>query len=69
MRLREFIAVVSPVAAGPLALRRQQLTPVIAFLNALSADGYAPMVAAIGQGRKEAGYVGGRRDCNFADRQ
>src|SRR5579863_1856177 len=60
LRRRDFISLVGAAAACPLALRAQQLTPVIGFLNGSSADGYAPMVAAFGQGLKEIGYVEGR---------
>ena len=61
MRRREFIGLVGgAVAMWPLALRAQQLTPVIGFLNGSSAHGYAPMVAAFGRGLKETGYVDGQ---------
>jgi putative tryptophan/tyrosine transport system substrate-binding protein len=60
MRRREFIILAGAGAVWPLALRAQQQTPVIGFLNGSSADGYAPMVAAFGQGLKEIGYVDGQ---------
>jgi ABC-type uncharacterized transport system substrate-binding protein len=61
MRRREFVGLVGGAATvWPLALRAQQVTPVIGFLNGSSADGYAPMVAAFGKGLKELGYVDGQ---------
>ena len=61
MRRREFIALVGAVGIWSLPLRAQQLqlAPVIGFLNGSSADGYAPMVAAFGEGLKDVGFVGG----------
>jgi putative ABC transport system substrate-binding protein len=48
-------------AAWPLAARAQQAaTPLVAFLNSGSLDGYAPMVAAFRQGLRKTGYVGGQ---------
>ena len=46
----EFITLVGVAGAWSLPLRAEQLTPVIGFLNGSSADGYAPIVAAVGQG-------------------
>ena len=61
MRRREFIILVGAAAgARPLPLRAEPSMPVIGFLNGSSADGYAPMVAAFGQGLKEVGYVDGQ---------
>lgn len=45
---------------GPLGARAQQPMPVIGFLNGGSPAGYAPMVDAVRQGLKEAGYVDGQ---------
>src|SRR5262245_55780265 len=62
MRRREFIALVGGTATTwPLSARaQQQPMPVIGFLNAASPAGYPPMVAALRQGLKEAGYIEGQ---------
>jgi ABC-type uncharacterized transport system substrate-binding protein len=62
MRRRDFFKViVGSAVAWPLAGRAQQPTmPVIGFLNAASAKGYARQLSAFLKGLGEAGYVDGR---------
>jgi putative tryptophan/tyrosine transport system substrate-binding protein len=62
MRRRDLIkGIVSSVGAWPLAVRAQQpAMPIVAFINAGSADGAATRSAAFGKGLNEAGYVEGQ---------
>jgi ABC-type uncharacterized transport system substrate-binding protein len=62
MRRREFITLIGGTAATwPLGARAQQSTrPVIGFINAASARGYARQVAAFLKGLSETGFVDGQ---------
>ena len=61
MRRRDFFCVIGAAAVWPCAVRAQQSAmPVIGFLNAESAQGYARPLAAFLKGLKEGGYEDGR---------
>ena len=62
MRRRDFFKVIGALAtAWPLAARAQQAAmPVIGFLSATTAEGYAAPLAAFRRGLHEAGFIEGR---------
>src|SRR6516165_3448478 len=62
MRRRDLLKVIGTLTtAWPLAVRAQQATmPVIGFLCATTAEGYAAPLAAFRRGLHEAGFIEGR---------
>ena len=71
LRRHEFITFLGgSLAAWPLTARAQQsATPVIGFLNAGSAQGYARLPAAFHDVLGEAGYADGRNAYRWAEGQ
>jgi putative ABC transport system substrate-binding protein len=61
MRRREFVTLLSSVAAWPIAGRAQQSAmPVIGFIDAASDASSSEFAAAFGRGLGEAGYPDGQ---------
>jgi putative ABC transport system substrate-binding protein len=61
LRRREFIRLLTGVAAWPLLAHAQQApVPLVGFFSVGSSDGFAPEVVGLRQGLSETGYVEGR---------
>jgi putative ABC transport system substrate-binding protein len=61
MRRRDVLAILGGMALGPAVSRAQSSAmPVIGFLHSASAQRFAGLVTAFGQGLKQAGYVEGQ---------
>jgi putative tryptophan/tyrosine transport system substrate-binding protein len=61
MRRREFVAGLGSAAAWPVVARAQQpALPVVAFVNASTAEASAAKAAAFRRGLTEAGYIDGQ---------
>ena len=57
MRRREFITLISGVAAWPLAARAQQTAiPIVGFLRPTRAEDAGSLIAAFRQGLRKSGY-------------
>ena len=56
---REFIALLGSMAAWPLAVRAQQLRPVIGFLIPTPSDMQSDRLRALREGLRDAGFVEG----------
>jgi len=60
-RRRELLVLLSAAVYSPFVARAQQKPmPVIGWLHSLSADRSAPVIAAFGEGLREAGYIAGK---------
>jgi len=58
MRRRDFFALSAGAAAYPLiAAAQQKRMPVIGWLHSLSRGRSAPVIAAFGEGLRDAGYT------------
>src|SRR6476659_8564219 len=60
MRRRSFLAGIGSTVAWPLAVRAQQLMPIVGSLAVGSHEGQEASVTAFQNGLNEAGYVVGR---------
>jgi putative tryptophan/tyrosine transport system substrate-binding protein len=60
MRRREFAKLVAATVLWPMAASAQKPIPVIGWLHSLSESRSAAVIAAFGEGLREAGYIDGR---------